>query len=80
MKSENADIIAKYNGKNEIFGIINAPEYKDKFEALIKPITKAHIDSCIQKYFKKEGMVISIVSSKSWTEKQLNIHATRLFS
>jgi predicted Zn-dependent peptidase len=80
MKSENADIIAKYNGKNEIFGLINAPEYKDKFEALIKPITKAHIDSCIKKYFKKDGMVISIVSSKSWTEKQLNIREMRHLS
>jgi predicted Zn-dependent peptidase len=71
MKSEDSEVVAKYNGKNELFGNLDAPCYQDKFDKLIKPITKADVDACIRKYFKKEGMVVSIVSSNPPTEKQL---------
>ena len=71
MKSEDSEVVAKYNGKNELFGNLGAPSYQDKFDKLIKPITKADVDACIRKYFKKEGMAISIVSSNPPTEKHL---------
>ena len=71
LKCEDSEIIAKHNGKNELLGIANAPEYKDKFTNLIKPITKQDVDRCIRKYFKKEGMVVSVVSSKPPSEKTL---------
>lgn len=71
MKSEDSEVVAKYNGKNELFGNLGAPSYQDKFDKLIKPITKAEVDACIRKYFKKEGMAISIVSSNPPTEKHL---------
>jgi predicted Zn-dependent peptidase len=71
MKSEDAEIIAKYNGKNEMFGVSGAPTYKDKFEQLVKPITKAQLDACIHNYFRRDGMVVSIVSSHPPTEKEL---------
>ena len=71
MKSEDAEIIAKYNGKNEMFGVSGAPAYKDKFEQLIQPITKAQLDACIRNYFRRDGMVVSVVSSHPPTEKEL---------
>jgi hypothetical protein len=63
--------VAKYNGKNELFGNLDAPSYQDKFGRMIKPITKADVDACIRKYLKKEGMVVSIVSSNPPSERQL---------
>ena len=71
MKSEDSEVVAKYNGKNELFGNFGAPSYQDKFGRLIKPITKADVDACIRKYFKKEGMVVSIVSSNPPSERHL---------
>jgi predicted Zn-dependent peptidase len=71
LKCEDSEIIAKHNGKNELLGIANAPEYKDKFTKLVKPITKQDVDRCIRKYFKKEGMVVSVVSSKPPSEKTM---------
>ena len=71
MKSEDAEVIGKYNGKNELFGMLDAPRYKDKFDRMIRPIAKADVDECIRKYMKIEGMVVSIVSASPPTEKQL---------
>ena len=71
MKSEDAEVIGKYNGKNELFDMFDAPHYKDKFDRLIRPITKADVDECLRKYMKREGMVVSIVSASPPTEKQL---------
>lgn len=71
MKSEDAEVIAKYNGKKELFGNLDAPTYKDKFRELIKPITRGQINECIRKYFVKHGMVISVVAANPPSEKTL---------
>jgi predicted Zn-dependent peptidase len=71
MKSEDSEVIAKYNGKNELFGIAAAPTYMDKFKHLIAPITRGQINECIRKYLVKQGMVISIVAANPPSEKTL---------
>lgn len=71
MKSEDPEIIGKYNGKNELFGMLDAPRYKDKFDRMISPVTRADVNSCIEKYMRREAMVVSIVSSDPPTEKHL---------
>lgn len=72
MKGEDSSIIAKYNGKNQLFGTTNAPSYVDKYEKLIEPITKEQIYLCVKKYFKREGMVVSIISATHPSEKQIS--------
>lgn len=71
MNAEDSSVIAKYNGKNQLFGKLDAPLYADKYKKLIEPITKEDIHRCIQKYFCREGMVVSIVSAKPPSEKLL---------
>lgn len=71
MNAEDPYVIAKYNGKNLLFGTINAPKYMSKYKKLIEPITKENVNDCIKKYFRKEGMVVSVVSSNQLSEKSL---------
>jgi predicted Zn-dependent peptidase len=71
MKSEDAEVIAKYNGKKELYGNLAAPTYRDKFKQLIAPITRRQINDCIRKYLVKQGMVVSIVAANPPSEKTL---------
>ena len=71
MKSEDAEVIAKYNGKKELYGNLAAPTYNDKFKQLIAPITRGQINECIRKYLVRHGMVVSIVSANPPSEKTL---------
>lgn len=72
MNAENSSVIAKYNGKNALFNHLSAPRYADKYKKLIEPITRADIHRCIQKYFCREGMVVSIISAKPMNKTQLS--------
>lgn len=71
MNSEDPYVIAKYNGKNTLFGITNAPSYVDKFQKRIQPVTRADIHACIKRYFKREGMVVSVVCGDPPSETEL---------
>jgi predicted Zn-dependent peptidase len=70
MNAEDSSVIAKYNGKNALFNHLSAPRYADKYKRLIEPITRTDIHRCIQKYFCKEGMVISVVSANPFSKNQ----------
>ena len=72
MNAEDSSVIAKYNGKNALFNRLSAPRYADKYKKLIEPITRADIHQCIQKYFCREGMVVSVISANSFSKTQLS--------
>jgi len=71
MNAEDSSVIAKYNGKNQLFNNLSAPRYVDKYEKLIKPITREDVQRCIQRYFCREGMVVSVVSATLPSKKEL---------
>ena len=71
MNAEDSSVIAKYNGKNQLFNRLTAPKYVDKYKKLIEPFTLTQINQCIQKYLCREGMVVSIVSADPPSQKQL---------
>jgi predicted Zn-dependent peptidase len=72
MNAENSSVIAKYNGKNQLFNNLSAPRYADKYKRLIEPITQADIHRCIRQYFCREGMVVSIVSANLIVKSKLS--------
>ena len=71
MNAEDSSVIAKYNGKNALFNNLSVPKYTDKYKKLIEPITINQINQCIRKYFCREGMVVSIVSSTQMDKTKL---------
>jgi predicted Zn-dependent peptidase len=72
MNAEDSSVIAKYNGKNALFNHLSAPRYADKYKKLIEPITRTDIHRCIQKYFCREGMVVSVVSANPFSQNQFS--------
>ena len=79
MNAEDSSVIAKYNGKNQLFNNLSAPRYTDKYKKLIAPITLNQIHQCIRKYFCREGMVVSIVSAQSMDESKLSMFVDKIF-
>lgn len=71
MNAEDSSVIAKYNGKNQLFNRLAAPKYANKYKKLIEPITLTQINQCIRKYFCREGMVISVISADPPSKNQL---------
>jgi predicted Zn-dependent peptidase len=71
IKAEDCENIAKFNGKTALFGLPDM-RYSDVYEKKLKPITKKMVDDCIRKYFRKEGMVVSVVSNDDAALKQAN--------
>jgi predicted Zn-dependent peptidase len=69
MKSEDYDALAKHNGKLALFGLAHIP-FSDVYKKCIEPITKKEMDSCIKKYFRHDGMTVSIISSDPDVAKQ----------
>jgi hypothetical protein len=69
MKSEEYDALAKHNGKLALFGLEHIP-FSDVYKKCIEPITKKEMDACIRKYFRHDGMTVSIISSDSNVAKQ----------
>lgn len=64
LKAEDCDVIAKHNGKLALFGLAHIP-FCDIYKKCIEPITKKQMDACIKKYFRHDGMTISVISSNS---------------
>jgi predicted Zn-dependent peptidase len=79
MNAENSSVIAKYNGKNALFNNLSVPKYADKYKTLIEPITITQIHQCIQKYFCRERMVVSIVSADPPSKKQLSRFVNKIW-
>jgi len=79
MNAEDSSVIAKYNGKNQLFNNLSAPRYTDKYKKLIAPITLNQIHQCIRKYFCREGMVVSIVSAQSMDKSKLSMFVDKIF-
>ena len=71
MKSEEYDALAKHNGKLALFGLEHIP-FSDVYKKCIEPITKKEMNACIRKYFRHDGMTVSIISSDSNVAKQGN--------
>ena len=71
LKAEECDVIAKHNGKSALFGLPDT-RYGDTYKICIEPITKKQIDECIQKYFRRDGMTVSVISSNSAVTRQSN--------
>ena len=69
MKAEDCDVIAKHNGKLALFGLAHMP-FCDIYKKCIEPITKKQMDACIKKYFRHDGMTVSVISSNPETVKQ----------
>jgi predicted Zn-dependent peptidase len=69
MKSEEYDALAKHNGKLALFGLEHIP-FSDVYKKCIEPITKKEMDACIRKYFRRDGMTVSIISSDTNVAKQ----------
>ena len=74
MKAEDCDALAKHNGKLLLFGIECNEEtrFSSVYKNYIEPITKKQMDACIRKYFRRDGMTVSVISSDSATVKQEN--------
>ncbi len=72
MKCEDPDIVAKYNGKCALMGI-KCVDYKNKYATYYAPITIDQVRACVDKYFNKDNMVISVVGSHVPTIKELSI-------
>jgi predicted Zn-dependent peptidase len=79
MNAEDSSVIAKYNGKNQLFNNLTAPRYTDKYKKLIEPITLNQIHQCIRKYFCREGMVVSVVSAKPMDKSKLSKFVDKIF-
>jgi predicted Zn-dependent peptidase len=79
MNAEDSSVIAKYNGKNQLFNNLSAPRYTDKYKKLIAPITLNQIHQCIRKYFCREGMVVSVVSAKPMDKSKLSKFVDKIF-
>jgi len=71
MKAEESEVIAKHNGK---IALLELPDvrYCDIYEKYLKPITKKMVDDCICKYFRQDGMTVSIISNDDAALKQAN--------
>ena len=69
MKSEEYDALSKHNGKLALFGLEHIP-FSDVYEKCIEPITKKEMGACIKKYFRHDGMTVSIISSDPNVGKQ----------
>lgn len=79
MNAEDSSVIAKYNGKNQLFNNLTAPKYADKYKKLIAPITLNQIHRCIRQYFCREGMVVSIVSAQLMAKSKLCKFVDKIF-
>jgi predicted Zn-dependent peptidase len=79
MNAEDSSVIAKYNGKNQLFNNLTAPKYADKYKKLIEPITLNQIHRCIRQYFCREGMVVSIVSAQLMAKSKLCKFVDKIF-
>ena len=71
MKAEECEVIAKHNGKIALFGLPDA-RYSDMYEKYLNPITKKMVDDCIRKYFRRDGMTVSVISNDEAALKQAN--------
>ena len=65
MKAEDCDALAKHNGKLLLFGIEcnEETQFSSVYKNYIEPITKKQMDACIRKYFRRDGMTVSVISS-----------------
>jgi predicted Zn-dependent peptidase len=65
MKAEDCDALAKHNGKLLLFGLTCNEEtrFSSVYKNCIEPITKKQMDACIKKYFRRDGMTVSVISS-----------------
>ena len=79
MNAENSSVIAKYNGKNQLFNNLSAPKYADKYKKFIAPISLNQIHRCIRQYFCREGMVVSVVSAQSMAKPKLCKFVDKIF-
>jgi predicted Zn-dependent peptidase len=77
--AEDSSVIAKYNGKNQLFNNLSAPRYADKYKKLIEPITRKDIHRCIRQYFCREGMVVSVVSAQLMVKTKLSKFVDKIF-
>lgn len=71
LKAEECEVIAKHNGKIALLGLPDV-RYSDMYEKYLKPITKKMVDDCICKYFRRDGMTVSVVSNDEAALKQAN--------
>ena len=62
MKAEDCDVLAKHNGKLALFGLEDT-RFSSVYKKYIEPITKKQMDACIRKYFRRDGMTVSVISS-----------------
>jgi hypothetical protein len=69
LKAEDCDVLAKHNGKLLLFGLAHIP-FCDVYKKCIESITKKQMDACIKKYFRHDGMTVSVISSNSAIVKQ----------
>ena len=69
MKAEDCNVLAKHNGKLALFGLAHI-SFCDVYKKCIEPITKKQMDACIKKYFRHDGMTVSVISSNFETVKQ----------
>jgi predicted Zn-dependent peptidase len=78
MKAEECEVIAKHNGKISLLGLPDV-RYSDVHEKYLKPITKKMVDDCICKYFRRDGMTISVISNDEAALKQANYEKHIMF-
>lgn len=71
MKAEDCDALAKHNGKLLLFGL-EETRFSSVYKNYIEPITKKQMDACIRKYFRRDGMTVSVISSDPNVVKQGN--------
>ena len=71
MKAEDCDVLAKHNGKLVLFGLEDT-RFSSVYKNYIEPITKKQMDACIRKYFRRDGMTVSVISSDPNVAKQEN--------
>lgn len=71
LKAEECEVISKHNGKIALRGL-NDVRYCDVYEKYLKPITKKMVDDCIRKYFRRDGMTVSVISNDDAALKQAN--------
>jgi predicted Zn-dependent peptidase len=69
LKAEDCDALAKHNGKLALFGLENM-QFSHVYKKCIEPITKKQMDDCIRKYFRRDGMTVSVISSDPNVVKQ----------
>lgn len=71
MKAEECEVIVKHNGKIALFGLPDV-RYSEMYEKYLNPITKKMVDDCIRKYFRRDGMTVSVISNDESAMKQAN--------